>query len=166
MIPFLGLKIGLHDFEFEISNEFFEAIEYSSIANGNVHVHLSLERKETMLIGVYTIKGTVNTVCDRCQDPINVPVKGVYKLVYKFGNEEEFDESLVVLHPDAYEIDVEPAIYEFITVSLPNRLVHPAGECNEEMLAILSKYSVNSFEDEEDFDDEEWEDDEFYDDEE
>ncbi|MES2798641.1 MAG: DUF177 domain-containing protein [Bacteroidota bacterium] len=165
MIPFVGLKNGVHDFEFEISDSFFEAYEYSSITSGNVHVQLSLDKKETMLIGVYTIKGTVSTLCDRCNDPINVPVKGSYKLVYKFGNEEELDESLVVLHPDTYEIDAEPAIYEFTTVSLPKRLVHPQGECNEEMMEILSKYSVNGSEEDDD-EDEDWDDDEFYDDEE
>lgn len=166
MIPFIGLKPGFHDFEFEITDKFFEEIEYSIIHSGNVQVHLTLEKKETMLIGQFTIEGVVNTSCDRCNDPIEVPVKGSYQLIFKFGNEPEFDESLVVLHPDAYEIDLRDNIYEFITVSLPTRVIHPKGECNEEMIALLKEYSgtTQSEEDDEDLDDEDWDEDDWDDD--
>lgn len=166
MIPFIGLKPGFHDFEFEITDKFFEEIEYSIIHSGNVQVLLTLEKKETMLIGQFTIEGVVNTSCDRCNDPIEVPVKGSYQLIFKFGNEPEFDESLVVLHPDAYEIDLRDNIYEFITVSLPTRVIHPKGECNEEMIALLKEYSgtTQSEEDDEDLDDEDWDEDDWDDD--
>lgn len=171
MIPFVGLKVGYHDFDFEITDSFFDEIEYSIIHSGSVHVHVSLEKKETMLIAIFTINGKVKTNCDRCNDPIEVPVEGNYQLIFKFGLEPEFDENLVVLHPDAYEIDMKEHIYEFITVSLPIRLVHPKGECNEEMIALLNEYSVqknsSEDEDEDDWDEEEWdEEDEDWDEEE
>jgi uncharacterized protein len=164
MIPFIGLKVGFHDFDFEITDSFFDEIEYSIINSGSAHVHVSLEKKETMLIAIFTINGNVSANCDRCNDPIDVPVNGTYQLVYKFGLEPELDENLVVLHPDAYEIDVKEQIYEFITVSLPTRLVHPKGECNEEMIALLAEYSgqnASSHDDDDDWDDEdeEWDDD-------
>lgn len=167
MIPFVGLKTGVHEFDFEITDSFFEALDYSDIENGNVQVHLSLEKKETMLIGLFNIQGTVETQCDRCNDPVELQVKGNYKLIYKFGHEQEDDESLVVLHPDEYEINVEPAIYEFILVSLPNRRLHKKGECNEEMVNLIQKYSNVSLteEDDEDFEDD-WDDDDDFDDEE
>jgi uncharacterized protein len=166
VIPFIGLKPGFHDFDFEITEQFFEEIEYSIIHSGNVQVHLTLEKKETMLIGQFTIEGLVNTSCDRCNDPIEVPVKGSYQLIFKFGNEPEFDESLVVLHPDAYEIDIRDNIYEFITVSLPARVVHPKGECNEEMIALLKEYSggAQTENEDEDLDDEDWDEDDWDDD--
>jgi uncharacterized protein len=158
VIPFIGLKTGIHEFDFEIGDKFFDDLEYSIIHSGNVHVHLSLEKKETMLIGVFTIKGDVHTSCDRCNDPIEVPVEGTYQLIFKFGLHKEDDETLVVLHPDAYEIDLQDPIYEFITVSLPVRMVHPTGECNEEMIALLKEYSHQPDEEEDPDDDEDWED--------
>lgn len=163
MVPFIGLKVGFHDFDFEITDSFFDEIEYSIIHSGTVHVHLSLEKKETMMIGNFTIDGTVSTNCDRCNDPIDVPVEGTYQLVFKFGLEPEMDENLVVLHPDAYEIDMKEYLYELITVSLPKRLVHPKGECNEEMIALLSQYSVQGTVD--DDEDDEWNDEDDWDDE-
>lgn len=149
----------MHSFEFEIGNEFFEQVEYTIIHSGNVSVELDLEKKETMLIGNFRIKGNVSTSCDRCNDPLELPVKGEYQLIFKFGTESEDDESLVVLHPDAYEIDLGPHLYEFITVSLPARVLHPRGECNEEMIELLKQYS--GVQGEEDEEDEDWEDDDW-----
>ena len=163
IIPFIGLKVGFHDFNFEIHDAFFEEVEYSIIHKGNVTVSLTLEKKETMLIGEFQIGGTVSASCDRCNDPLDVPVKGTFRLVFKFDNETSDDESLIVLHPDAYELDVRDNIYELITVSLPARLTHPMGECNEEMIELLKKYSgqpesvEEDFDDDDDWDDEDWE---------
>ncbi len=166
IIPFIGLKLGFHDFIFEIHDAFFEEVEYSIIHKGNVKVSVALEKKETMLIGEFHIHGTVSASCDRCNDPIDVPVKGNYRLVYKFDNETSDDESLIVLHPDAYELDVRTNIYELITVSLPARLVHPVGECNEEMIELLQRYSGKPDQVEEDFDeDDDWDEDDWEDDE-
>lgn len=159
IIPFIGLKLGFHEFEYDVRDTFFEDRDYSLIHSGNVNVKLVLDKKETMLIGEFTIKGSVFTDCDRCNDQVEVPVKGQYRVIFKFGLEPSDDETLIVLHPDAYEIDLYDQIYEFISVSLPTRCIHPKGECNEEMLELLSKYSLQK-----DEDDEEWEDDEDWDD--
>ncbi len=158
--------MGYHDFEFEIGDAFFEDREYSIIHKGNVHVKLLLEKKERMMIAEFSIAGTVHANCDRCNDPVEVPAKGNYKLIYKFGHEPSDDEMLLVLHPDAYEIDLNDTLYELITVSLPTRLVHKKDECNQEMLDLLKKFGTSVEEDdesEEDFfddDDDDWEEEE------
>ena len=164
-IPFVGLKLGVHEFEFEIHDAFFDALDYSIIHQGEVDVRLRLEKKETMMIAEFAILGKVFTTCDRCNDPVEVPVKGQYKVIFTFGNEPSDDENLIVMHPDAYELELYEPIYELITVSLPSRLVHKQGGCNEEMLRMLEQYT-SRFEDEdyedleEDWDEEEeeWED--------
>lgn len=151
----MGLKIGTHKFDFQIDDSFFEDREYSMIQSGKVAVTLEIEKKETMLIGHYSADGIVSVECDRCTDQVEIPVKGDFQLIYKFGTESSDDETLIVLHPDEYEIDVRDSIYELITVSLPSKFVHPAGECNEEMIGILNQYSLVADDDE----DEEWDDD-------
>jgi uncharacterized metal-binding protein YceD (DUF177 family) len=90
-------------------------------------------------------------------------------LIYKFGLEEAEDETLVVLHPDEYQINVKAPIYELIIISLPSRKIHKTGECDEEMWNLVKQYTVNSEDNEEDeldfnpddfgLDDEDWEDD-------
>lgn len=164
VIPFIGLKQGSHTYEFRIKDAFFEDLEYSIIHSGDVEVNLILEKKETMLIGNFSLQGIVSTDCDRCSDPINVPVKGEFRLVFKFGTEISDDETLVMIHPDSYEIDVRDTIYELITVSLPARSIHEKGECNEEMMNALNEYLLNPIDEEDEDDDEDWEDDDDTDD--
>lgn len=172
VIPFIGLKTGTYTFEYEIGDAFFESLEYSIVHRGDVKVALEFEKKETMMIADFKAKGKVFTNCDRCDTPLEVPISGEFRLIYKFGLEESEDESLVVLHPEAFELDVKDAIYELITVSLPARAVHPPGECDEEMWNLIQQYTVRpkseaSEEDDDDWDeDEDWDDDEDWEDEE
>lgn len=161
IIPFIGLKLGFHEYEFDVHDTFFEEREYSIVHKGNVNVKLVLEKKETMMIAEFAIEGSVFTDCDRCNDPMEVPVKGNYRVIFKFGLEPEDDETLIVLHPDSYEIDLRDSVYELTTVSLPSRMVHPKGECNEEMIELLSKYSLQKEDSEEDDD---WDEDDDFDD--
>ena len=142
VIPFVGLKQGVHEFNFEIGKAFFESIEYSIVLEGNVYVTFLLDKKETMLIGDYTIHGTVKASCGRCNDPVDVEVEGEFQLVYKFDDKPSEDESLVIVYPEEYEIDVKESIHEFISVSIPSRTVHKEGECNEDVMKILSEYQV------------------------
>jgi uncharacterized metal-binding protein YceD (DUF177 family) len=157
LIPFVGLKIGKHLFDFEIGNSFFESMEYSIIEQGNVKVTLELDKKETMMIALFHAEGIINTLCDRCNTPMDLEIDGGYKLIYKFGLEEEEDEMLVVLHPDSYQIDITNPIYELITTQLPLRVLHDEGECDEEMWELIQQHIVNP-EDEEDLEDEDWDD--------
>ena len=139
-IPFAGLKMGHHLFDFEIDNAFFEELDYSLIQKGDVHVSIDLEKKETMLIVLFDQKGTVESECNLCTEPVDFKIDNTFQLIYKFGLEEMDDETIIVIHPDNYEVDVAQPIYEFITVSLPQRIVHEEGKCNQEMIDSLNKY--------------------------
>jgi len=173
-IPFVGLKIGKHEFEYEVNDSFFEDLEYSLVQKGTLKVRLELDKKQTMILAHFWVEGKVSAECDRCTGPLELEIKGDYKLIYKFGLEEAEDETLIVLHPDEYQINVKNPIYELIIISLPNRKIHPAGECDEEMWKLVKTYTVNSDDNEEDenfnpddfgLDDEDWEDDDFDEDE-
>ena len=63
-IPFVGLKTGLHEFEFDIDKSFFESLPYSLIENGRLTAYLELEKKETMLIANLGVVGFIFTDCD------------------------------------------------------------------------------------------------------
>jgi uncharacterized protein len=142
-IPFVGLKLGKHEFEFNINNSFFETLPYSLIDKGDLKVWLDLEKKETMLLASFYIDGTVEMVCSKCNEPMDAQIEDELEIIYKFGEESYDDENLIVISPDSYEIDVTQPIYELITVSLPLRPIHEEGECNEEMIKLLEKFQAN-----------------------
>jgi uncharacterized protein len=153
-IPFAGLKLGHHTYEFEVDDTFFEELEYSLIKKGSISVSIDLEKKETMLILNFTLAGTVEVECNLCTDPMNQQIDASYPLIYKFGLEDLEDDSIIVIHPDSYQIDVQHPIYEFLTISLPIRTVHAEGECNQEMLETMNKYLASTNKEEDNIDDE------------
>jgi uncharacterized metal-binding protein YceD (DUF177 family) len=130
----------LYDLGLEVDDTFFEDLEYSLIKKGSVSVSIDLEKKETMLILQFSLTGSVEVECNLCTDPLNQQIEATYPLIYKFGLEEMDDETIIVIHPDTYQVDVAQPIYEFITVSLPQRIVHEEGKCNQEMIDSLNKY--------------------------
>ena len=106
IVPFVGLKVGMHEFEFDLTNTFFEENEYSLIQKGKVLVKLLFEKKETMMIGNYSVSGSVILSCNRCNDDLKVEIDGDYRLVYKFDSSATNDESLVIVYPEEFELDV------------------------------------------------------------
>ncbi len=141
-IPFVGLKQGIHNFEFEIDRSFFDAFPYSIIEEGEITVELSLDKKDTLMVGEYKIKGFVVSNCATCNESFNAPINGEMTIYYKFGEEQEEDENLVVLTSEVYKIKPEQQIYELITVSLNANPRHKEGECNEEVLSLLRSYQI------------------------
>lgn len=151
IIPFEGLKVGLHTFEFNITDTFFTEYENTIIEKASVQVLLDLDKKESMMIAEFEIDGNVETNCARCNDPVEEYIYGEYRIVYKFGSGESDDEDLIVLPHGEYEIDLNDLLYELITVSMPTRSIHDDGDCNEN----VAEFFGNEDEEEDDSDDEE-----------
>jgi uncharacterized metal-binding protein YceD (DUF177 family) len=149
IIPFKGLKVGRHDFSFEINDKFFDDFIDSEIKKGKVSVDVCLDKKTTMLELDFNIKGEVWVICDRCLDDFLLPIEYESKLYVKFGEatEEQTDEILILSHNE-YEIDIAQFIYEFIHLSLPYKKLHPTDNkgkslCNKEMLNKLNEYIIH-----------------------
>lgn len=150
IVPFDGLKEGVHYFDFEVDDTFFTEFEGSLIEGASLQVNLKLDKRSTMLQLQFDINGHVNRECDHCGDPLHAPIHLSEPLIVKFGEVEEESalDSLVVLPNSAYELDIAPYIYEFVVLAMPLRNVHPEGECNAEAIARLEKMKVTSGEDE------------------
>ncbi|MCF8331060.1 MAG: DUF177 domain-containing protein [Bacteroidales bacterium] len=141
MIPFKGLKEGKHEFRFKIDEMFFEALDYSTLENGNVQVLLEMDKKTNMLVFNFNIGGTIRLKCDRCLEEYDQPVEGQYMLIVKFSERENNDlsEDIVILPDDAHEFDVGHYIYEYISLLLPIKHVHEhESDCNQDMITKLN----------------------------
>jgi uncharacterized protein len=139
ILQFSGLKLGKHCFEYILEASFFDSCESFGIQSGNGIVNAQLEKKETMMLLSLTIEASIDVLCDRCNENMKLDVEGQMELIYKYGIEESLDESLVILPPDSYQIDMFQPIYELIVVSLPSRFVHANDGCNPDVLKFLSK---------------------------
>ena len=134
-----GLALGSHSYQYEINDDFFADRDYSEIQQGKVAVSVDIDRQETMLTLQFGIKGTVRVACDRCADEFNLPIEDERDFFIKLGtiNAEESDD-VAVVDPDAHDFDISSLIYEFIILAIPMHRVHPEGECNPEVIAMLT----------------------------
>jgi uncharacterized protein len=163
-IPFTGLKLGKHQFEFEIDKSFFDAFEYSLVKDGALKVEVELDKQETMLILHFRIWGTIQLNCDKCLAEFAQPIEVNERQIVKFAEDdlESDDLEIIMLNKKESALDVSEMIYEFINVSVPYiNNCEQAGQgqkCDPEMIATLEKLASGKAEkEEEQNDDPRWE---------
>ncbi|MEK9609181.1 MAG: DUF177 domain-containing protein [Flavobacteriaceae bacterium] len=140
LIPFIGLKDGVHHFDFKIDNTFFEGFEFLDFQNARVAVGLVFEKKPTLLTLNFNAKGTVTVPCDITTELFDLPINTAFKLVVKFGSVENHDDDEIVILPHgSNEIQVAQYIYEMIVLSVPQKKVHPGIEAGTLKSDILEK---------------------------
>jgi uncharacterized metal-binding protein YceD (DUF177 family) len=142
LIPFVGLKLGKHQFEYQINKAFFEHFEYDEFESADIKVNIVLDKKSTMLEVNFKHKGSIHVPCDLTNEEFDLPIKGNLKLIVRFGEEYNDDnEELLILPFGEHQIDVSQFIYEMIVLSIPLKKVHPgikAGTLESDVLARLS----------------------------
>lgn len=139
-IPFIGLKVGVHHFDYQIDNTFFQDFEYDEFNAVNVLIDLKFEKKTTLLELYFSAKGTVNVNCDITNEPYDQAINDQFKLVVKFGHEYNDDnEDILIIPHGEYEINVAQYIYELIILAVPIKRVHPGVEDGTLQSDILSK---------------------------
>ena len=144
IVPFIGLKEGLHQFEFEIDSEFFEQFDYSIIKKGKFKIKLDFEKKKNLFNLDFKLKGKITANCDRCLEPIKMKVKGEESLIVKFGETtyNETDE-IKVISPAEYELDLSNDVYQFSHLLLPNKVLHEKKkDCNPEIIERLERLTT------------------------
>lgn len=139
-IPFVGLKEGKHQFQYQIDNKFFELYNFTEFNKAAVQVSITLEKKSTMLELHFESEGTVNVDCDLSSEPFDLPIAGKIMLVVKFGDEynDENEELLIIPHGE-HQINVAQYIYEMIVLSVPPKRIHPGVKDGTLSSDILEK---------------------------
>jgi uncharacterized protein len=148
-IPFTGLKLGKHQFEFVVTDAFFDEFEYSLVKKANLLCRVEMEKQETMLILDFHIDGTIDANCDRCLAQYPQPVDIFEQQIAKFSEEAiDEDDEIVILTKNDHEINIAKLIYEYINVALPFITVcNDEGNtpyCDKEMLDNLNKLTANT----------------------
>lgn len=126
LIPFVGLKLGKHRFDYQINNKFFQEFDYHQFEDATITVELVFEKKATLLELSFKHQGSVNVPCDVTGEQFDLPIKGKLNLVVQFGEEYNDDnEELLVLPHGEYQVNVAQYIYEMIVLSVPLKRIHP-----------------------------------------
>ncbi len=116
-------------------------------------IKVVLEKRSSFIKLQLNIAGWLELNCDRCLENYKQTVSNETEMFVKFS-ENEFDdgENIVWINPEEHNINLAQIIYEYITLSIPLRHVHPKNnngkrDCNKEMLKKLKNYMHSESED-------------------
>ena len=153
-IAFVGLKPGVHEFNYEITDKFFEDFQQQDFTNSKVQVKLILDKKSSFMLLKFEIGGTIDTECDRCLNPLSLQLWDEFNITVKMVedpelmNSNEEDPDVFYISRGESHINTENWIYEFINLSIPSQKYCASNDdndssgCNVEALKVLNSLKV------------------------
>ena len=148
IIPLKGLKNGGEPFVFEIDGTFFQAFGNGRIKDADCTVRVEVERQSTLLRIRSRVGGFVVVECDRCLEDLTLKVDVDRVLTAGIGIVEVDDtaneEDVVLIDSSDAELDISQFVYDYICLSLPLVMVHPAGKCNPDMIRRMQNEPSNT----------------------
>lgn len=141
-VAFSGLKLGSHQFDFQIEDSFFQLFDYAELSSGQINANILLHKKSNMLELEFQINGNVTLACDTCTDNYTQSIEGNFKQIVKFSDvaEPEETDEIIILPTNEHTLEVAHQLYEFIHLSLPSKRAHAdEADCNQEILEKLEE---------------------------
>lgn len=132
-IDILSLKEKTHRYEYKIDDTFFQLFEGGLVEHGSCSVVSDLEKSSGVLTLHFTITGSLELICDRTLEPFIEPIHLQERVFYKFGEEaKELTDDVIVIPHGTATINVAHHIYDFISLSVPMKKLHPRFRNSEE----------------------------------
>lgn len=137
-VNIIGLSFNVHQYHFDLENEFFERFDAGLVNNGHFSVDVTLDKRETFIDAVFRIKGTTTLICDRSLEEFEFPIEMDEHIIFKFGHENrEISEELVMIERGTESLELAPYLYEFIGLAIPMKKLHPKFEDESEEDEII-----------------------------
>jgi uncharacterized metal-binding protein YceD (DUF177 family) len=147
-IKFIGLKDGIHNFDFRIDNKFFDIFNYTEFNNCNIKSIVQLDKKLNLLKLNFYSKGFININCDLSNEPFDCLIDQKYQIVVKFGDKFNNDhDEITILEHGSYKVNIAQYLYEMIVLSVPIKKLHPGikkGTLKSNILKRLEELSPKS----------------------
>ena len=148
-IDLKGLKEEDTSLDFNLDNNYFEALDGTEVKKGSLHVSVSIRKATGFFELLIHSRGTIIIPCDRCLDDMEQSVETENRLVVKLGSTYSEEDDIIVVPEDEGILDIAWFIYEFVVLAIPIRHVHAPGKCNPAMTQALEELSADRSSDEE-----------------
>ncbi|MBU3714556.1 MAG: DUF177 domain-containing protein [Ferruginibacter sp.] len=149
-IAFVGLKPGIHQFNYELDDKFFTEKGAKDFSNTKANVKLLLDKHQGFMLLTFEVGGTADVVCDRCGNPLKINLWDEFKVVVKLVenpdemNNQEEDPDVFYISRNESHLDVSDWLYEFVILSIPMQSMcseeeKGGSQCNKEVLNKLNE---------------------------
>ena len=131
-IAFVGLKPGIHEFNYEVDDKFFAEKGHPDFTNPPVtqarchaSIKLQLDKKSSFMLLKFEIGGKADVTCDRCGNPLAIDIWDEFNMLVKLVenpdemNEQEEDPDVYYISRTESHVDISNWIYEFVLLSFP-----------------------------------------------
>ncbi len=131
-IDIYKLSNKVHQYQYRIDHCFFENFENSPVTEADLKAEITLDKQETLMTLRFHIIGTMELECDRSLEKFDHPVDVRQRLLFQFGDEEqELTEEMIMITRGTQSIQIAQYLYEFITLAVPMKKLHPRYEKDE-----------------------------------
>jgi len=125
-VNIVGLSTKAHTFDYKIDDEFFTQYGTEILSGGDFDVKVALDKHETFIDADFSITGNAKLVCDRSLEPFDEPLKLHRKVMFKYGDEpSELTDEIIIIARDQQSLELGQLIYEFISLAIPIKKLHP-----------------------------------------
>ncbi len=154
-IAFVGLKPGVHEFEYDIDDKFFQEYQEQDFRNCKAQVKLNLDKHNGFMMLKFEVGGKLEVQCDRCGNQLPFDLWDEFNVLVKMVenpeemNDQEEDPDVYYISRGESHINVGEWIYEFINLSIPMQRMCSEEQiggpnCNKEVLAMLKKMDIQN----------------------
>ncbi len=154
-IAFVGLKPGVHTFEYQIEDKFFQPYGEQDFSNCNASIRLRLDKKSSFMMLAFDVDGTAVVSCDRCGNPLKMQLWDEFTVVVKIVDEpeqmnsQEADPDVYYISKSESHLHIADWIYEFVNLSIPLQKRCEDEEiggpqCNREVLEKLKRMEAEA----------------------
>lgn len=156
-IAFVGLKPGIHEFTYEVNDDFFTEIENREFENCIAVVKVQLDKKSSFLMLKFEVGGKADVTCDRCGNTLNKDLWDEFNMLVKMVdnpeemNQLEEDPDVFYISKTESHLHLNDWMFEFVSLSVPNQKMCTEEEfggdkCNKEVLEKLKAMEVKEVE--------------------
>ncbi|MEO6188887.1 MAG: DUF177 domain-containing protein [Ginsengibacter sp.] len=156
-VAFVGLKPGFHEFNYQVDEKFFADYTEADFTNCEARIKVTLEKNTSFMMLKFEVGGSVNVICDRCGNMLQMELWDEFNMVVKqVENPEEMntneeDPDIFYISRTESHLHLADWIYEFVSLSVPTHRMCSEEEiggpqCNKEALAMLKKMQSGQIE--------------------
>jgi uncharacterized metal-binding protein YceD (DUF177 family) len=125
-IDIVSLKNQEYQFEYKIEPSFFQHFEESGIEKCSFDCLVVLRKTDGFIEANFIIQGIVELECDRSLDKFDHSIDLNKRMIFKFGEEDrEIDDEVEMISYDRQSIDMSHFFFEFISMAIPMKKLHP-----------------------------------------
>jgi uncharacterized metal-binding protein YceD (DUF177 family) len=150
-IAFVGLKQGIHEYQYQVNDKFFEAYQPQDFRRCKANIKLTLDKQNGFMLLKFEIGGALEVTCDRCGSNI-LPMNlwDEFNVVIRFAeepdsmNEQEEDPDVYYIARGESHLHIADWIFEFVNLSIPMQRMCSEDKmgsqfCNNDVLDMLRK---------------------------